>query len=186
VKKRHLALGLAALVVGGGFVANEIASNQFRLSRVPEGVGATRVLYAKEKSWGWGGPGDNEIGVIVYPLSGEAAQRAALEGIPYLTHLRQPRAEWNDQFDNWSETPIRGDFRWLKTNSWGEAWPKGHKPSITNYLYESGDYIDFDNAIVTQINSAIFEIGSYYAISRHGEIIIVTPKLHRIFIVYAG
>ena len=69
--------GVAALLVGG----QQTMMYLWRMGAVPNGLNAPVVLYAKEKSWGFG-PGGNESGVVIYRLTDGSARKVAKGGVP--------------------------------------------------------------------------------------------------------
>jgi len=165
---------LAWILVWGGW---ETIVYKHRLNHLPEGLHVRQILYAKEKSWGSGGPGDNETGVIVYQLPETTAKRVAVGGADYLSSL--------GHFSPWAATPLRGE-RWLETDGVGDPWPPGHRPGLGAFLDQYGYGIPIRPDVVTLTDRALAAPGSYFAGAQGGGLIIIIPRARRVVFAYAG
>lgn len=164
-----LACGLAAWA---GFKAFE---RSWRLSHVPDAMGVTKVIYAQERSWGWG-PGGNGTGIITYKLPDEITTPR----LAYFQHLPD-NADGRRQGDysDWQETPITQERR---------GWPGsagGNRLKTEDFLCQYGFCLEVDPAVLKQVDNIINTPGGFYARGRSG-LIIVSPAWRLVVYLYAG
>lgn len=62
-----------AILIVSLYAFYEFSVYQFHLNFLPEGLGVWKQLYANEKAWGIGIPGDNETGLIEFELPSSAS-----------------------------------------------------------------------------------------------------------------
>jgi hypothetical protein len=165
-------------------LAPRIVMYNHHISFIPKGMNVDSMVYYKEESWGWG-PGGNEAGAISYSLPDSEAEKIEKLGIDYFKNLQQPvmksNDDWHGRYDNWHDTPI--DEKWVYNKVSLERLDSQNVSGIRVYLYNMGFMIDKN--IEDDINKAITETGNYYAYGRIG-IIIVAPKMRRVFYVYSS
>lgn len=157
------------------------------LGLIPKGMGVWLVTYTLEESWGFG-PGGNETGVIAYALPEGTAERIEEGGIPYLATLKpevmpNSRNRWRGIYEEWKATPM--DAKWVNGKANLEYVGGQDISGIELYLNQYGFGINVDSDVINEINTAIRNPGSFYAYGRTG-IIIVAPKVHKVFFVYSG
>ncbi len=137
-----------------------------------------KVLYAEEKAWGVGLPGDNETGVIAYELPEDVSKALELRGLGYLEGLdcaRRDGGDWRGRFYRWKRTPIQD----------GRKWAKAGDPEIRTYLGQYGFDINISPTIEAEINAAISGSDAFFAYGQIGFAILV-PSKRRAYFVYAG
>ncbi|XHE13504.1 hypothetical protein PCC82_01825 [Agrobacterium deltaense] len=148
-----------------------------RLAIAPCGMGITKVLYAEERSWGIGFPGDSETGVIVLQLPDAVSELIETHGTEYLKSTKCPfelARDWRGQYYRWQQTPIISDKEWHVD-----------KVELSDYLDQYGFGITIDQAIESEINDAISSEGNFFSYGRIG-IIVLVPKTKRAYYFYAG
>ena len=166
-------------------------ANTHRLGHVPEQLAVSKILYAKEKAYGFG-PGGNEAGVIVYALSEEVATEIARTGLDFFKQFPPQSTydrHWQGKYREWQETPLISDPDWhddwddeLEATDTVLAAPL---PKLENYLYRYGFGIEVNPDIEQEINSAISTSGSYFAYGRLG-MLLVMPEAQKIVYVHSG
>lgn len=163
---------LLVLLVGGPYGAYKIYERGFMMSVIPDALHVNSISYRKEESWGFG-PGGNEAGVRIYPLSEEVANHISQSGIEFFKKLppnqNQRERDWRGIYGEWSETPIKPGRNWQvneKTNSL----------NVYDYICAYGFCIDIDSLMVQEANLIINSPGSYYAYGRVGLIVVVPGK----------
>lgn len=156
----------------------------YHLSFVPEGMKVWKILYSKEKVWGFG-PGGNETGVIVYELPSDVVDEVQKNALNYFSTLpsKQNSRNWRGNYRAWNLTPIEED--WVKGIKKQESIITPYTTGIANYLDKYGFGISIDADVEKSINYAILTPGNYYAYGRIGMIIVV-PSIHRVFYIYRG
>ena len=182
MNERRAALAIIASILLAAFAlpwgGYRMLNHDWHLRLLPKSLGVTRVLYVEEKAWGFGGPGDNETGVIVYELPAEAARRIEADGLSYLSSLehRYP----------WSATPLQGDDDWLLHDGLNEARPLGYRPRLADFLDRYGFSIPIEPRVLALADEALNTSGAYYASARGGGLLIVAPRARRVVLAYAG
>ena len=183
---RGTKVSLAILITAGllfGAVKLERFAAQRPFEFVPERLGAVRVIYEKEESWGVGLPGDNETGVIVYEMSAEAATTVRAAGLSFFGGSDDVMPARSNHFFQWQPTPV--------ANLDPGARPDAAQPAITGgkvlagYLDRYGFGIELDPKVEAFINGALAQPGSYVGQGRIGALIVV-PVQQRIVFIYSG
>jgi hypothetical protein len=153
---------------------------EFILQAVPDALQVRSITYANEESWGFG-PGGNEAGIRFYPLSDAVASRVASGGINHLQQLPpnkdQASRDWRGRYEQWSETPIRGDH-WKIDENTGLL-------NVIDYICAYGFCIDIPSDRLRQANAIVSKPGSFYARGRIGTIV-VSPKEKLVLYFYNG
>ncbi|HET7268176.1 MAG TPA: hypothetical protein VFJ15_08710, partial [Oleiagrimonas sp.] len=183
-KRRHFVLVtcsvLAVLAVLPLLAIRDVA-RQGALRVVPPALHVDTVAYQKEESWGFG-PGGNEAGIRVFPLSDTMARRISAQGMAFFNELplkkfrfsRDPRSVYSD----WRKTPIQADAHWRPQEKTG-------KYDIYDYICKYGLCIDIDAAEVQRVTRIVNAEGSYYAYGRIG-LIVVSPREKLVVYMYNG
>ena len=151
------------------------------LSVVPDGLHVTSMSYAAEESWGFG-PGGNETGIRVYPLSAQVARAVGEDGLAYFASMppnrgRDSRA-WEGVYSSWHATPIG-------SSASEGADAQGSPISLEAYHDQYGFSIQVDPVVSAQVNRIIQSPGSFYARGRIG-ILVVSPKDRLVVYMYNG
>jgi hypothetical protein len=172
---------LVALIVGP-FMAFKSYERSFMLSVVPDALHVTSISYSKEESWGFG-PGGNEAGIRIYPLSNQVADEISQKGIEFFNNLPpnkdQDSRRWRGNYSEWSQTPISADGkRWKSKKETGSL-------NIYDYICAYGFCIEIDDAMLKQATEIINSKGSYYAYGRIG-LIVVSPSKKLVLYMYNG
>lgn len=153
---------------------------EFALQAVPDALQVRSVIYANEESWGFG-PGGNEAGIRLYPLSEEVSSRIGRSGISFLQQLPpnqdQPSRDWRGRYEQWSETPIQGPH-WRINENTGLL-------NVIDYICAYGFCIDIPPDRLRQANEIVSRPGSFYARGRIGTIV-VSPKHKLVLYFYNG
>ncbi len=173
VKKPYIFISIVIAL----FALYEFYAYQFHLDFLPDGMWIWKQLYAKEKAWGIGMPGDNETGLIMFELPNSASEKTMKDGIDYLKTLKPGKT----CSDDWQETPYLTQKDWF-----GEQKQDSDIPNVENYLNRYGFGIPFNRRIINEINQSIAMPGSYISYCRGGGAVIVMPKINRIALAYSG
>lgn len=72
--------------IAGPFAVFKIYENGFMLSVVPDALQVNSISYSEEESWGFG-PGGNEAGIRIYPLSKQIADEISQRGIEFFNNM---------------------------------------------------------------------------------------------------
>lgn len=172
-------LALSVLIVSP-VVAFKVYERNFKLSVVPDALKVSAITYCEEESWGFG-PGGNEAGIRIYPLSEEIANKITKRGIEFFNTLPankdQKNRRWRGQYQSWNETPIKESEYWKQK---GEAGL-----DIYDYICRYGFCIKIDEAVADQATDIINSEGSYYAYGRIG-LIVVSPTKKLVLYMYNG
>ena len=172
---------LLFVLIAGPYAAFKSYERSFMLSVVPDAFHVTAISYSEEESWGFG-PGGNEAGIRVYPLSGQIADEISQRGIEFFNNLPPNRDQrsrgWRGRYETWSQTPI-SETKYWKTK--GEM--KGL--DIYDFICRYGFCIGIDPKVVKEANDAVNSGGSYYAYGRIG-LIVVNPNKRQVFYMYNG
>ncbi|HCS63890.1 MAG TPA: hypothetical protein DIW64_07250 [Cellvibrio sp.] len=159
----------------------KIYERNLMLSYIPDALDVNSISYSEEESWG-GGPGGNEAGIIVYPLSEKMSENISSRGIEFFKYLppnkNHKNRKWRGNYENWLETPIKSSAHWK---------PKENKRmlEIYDYICAYGFCIDIKPEIVEEANSIVNSEGSYYAYGRIG-LIVVCPRRKLVLYFYNG
>lgn len=146
----------------------------FYIEHIPQEMGVSKILYQKTESWGFG-PGGNETGVVVFELPDNSAKTIQNAGKNYFYVISKedtPRNKYIRKCGEWSETPVKSE---PNTN-----WHLG------NFLDQYGFGIYVEQSIEDEVDEAMQTSGSYYTGCAGGALIIVAPKIKKVFFVYAG
>ncbi len=179
-------LAFTIIVISTSIIGYNIYDKQRKLSFIPDELKVSKIIYSKEKSWGFGLPGDNETGVIAYEMPEYISTKISKEGIDFLSSFLSSSKDNNEResyYENWHSTPI-------VDNNWSDSASDNNstnivKAKIKTYLERYGFSIAIDSNIEEQINHVIAENGSFFAYGRVG-LIIVAPKIRKVFFVYSG
>lgn len=182
MSQKHAALAIVTAMLLAAFAlpwaGYRMLKHDWHLRLLPKSLGVTRVLHVEEKAWGFGGPGDNETGVIVYELPAEAARRVEAGGVTYLSSLEHSYP--------WSPTPIQGDDDWLRHDGLNDPRPQGYRPRLADFLDRYGFSIPIEDSVLALADEALNTPGAYYASARGGGLLIVAPRARRVVLAYAG
>lgn len=149
------------------------------VSQVPADLKVFSIVYMAYETWGFGGPGDNETGLILYKMPSETANALRLEGKGFLLDPANIalRKGLQRSFVEWHETPATAH----------EELPNlpGQSFAIAEYLNRRGFGIEIDPDIEESVDRIMSSPGSYYSFGRVG-LVIVAPSEHRVIFTYAG
>jgi hypothetical protein len=165
---------------------------RMKLRLVPEGMGASHILYSAEEAWGFG-PGGNETGILVFDMPNSTREALESNGISWLENL--PPNSWEGRqgrYRNWEPTPIAETFFWTSRENCGSE-SRYHNlasfgyacPGIFLYMDKYGFIITYDREVDSMVNEALFSDGAYYSYGG-GGLLIVIPVQDRIVFVYNG
>ena len=153
---------------------------RFNMNHVPDAVGVSAISYELQESWGFG-PGGNEAGILVYPLSEEVSRQVEQGGVKFLQTMppnqNQADRRWQGAYETWLETPAVNP-QW-KLNA------KTGRLDVMDYICVYGFCIDVEPGVVNEANEIVNSAGSYYAQGRIG-IIVVSPKKKKVLYFYNG
>ena len=173
-------LSVLLMVSLGIVLAWKLVMRSHHLSFVPDALGVDDIDYVEEQSWGiplLGLPGDNETGIIVYELPGDAAETLAKEGLHYLQNLpANPRSrgrDWRGSYNRWQTTPFDDAARVRMT------W------AYTDIPRDCGFCIRIDPGVWAEVKRIVSAPGSYYAFGRIG-VIVVSPRQRKVVYMYNG
>jgi hypothetical protein len=174
-------LVLLVALVATPYLVFKSYEKEFLLSIVPDALKVKSISYREEESWGFG-PGGNEAGIRIYPLSEQIASEISQRGIEFFNNLPpnqdQQSRGWRGRYENWSETPIRANERW----KWNLNTAK---LDIYDYIGAYGFSIDIKPEVVELANEIVNSAGSYYAYGRIG-LIVVCPSKKLVLYLYNG
>lgn len=159
------------ILIPYGLLKNDEKS--FYLNHVPQEMCVSKILYQATESWGFG-PGGNETGVVVFELPENSAKTIENAGIDFFNVISREDTQRNKyirECGEWQESPLSD------TNT---SWTLG------SFLDRYGFGIAVDQSIENEINLAASTKGSYSAGCAGGAVIIVAPKMKKVFFVYAG
>jgi hypothetical protein len=172
---------LVLLLIAVPLVTIKMYEHNFMLSVVPDALDVSSISYRKEESWGFG-PGGNEAGIRLYPMTGHIAKQVQNGGINFLKNMppnkNQNGRRWRGYYSNWIETPIKPGPQWEPTKEDG-------KFDTYSYVCRYGFCIDIEEDVVKEVNSIANTPGSYYAYGRIG-LIIVSPHKKKVIYLYNG
>ena len=172
---------LVTLLIGGPLAAFKLYDRRFALEVVPDALKVDSIAYRKEESWGFG-PGGNEAGIRVYPLSEELAGTIEQRGLDFFLNLApnedQSSRDWRGLYEDWAETPVKSDQRWKADAQTGHL-------DVYDFICAYGFCIDIKAAVVDEANSIVNRRGSYYAYGRIG-LIVVSPEKRLVIYLYNG
>lgn len=146
----------------------------FYLNHIPQEMAVSKILYQKTKSWGFG-PGGNESGVVVFELPDNSAKTILSAGKDFFDVISKddiPRNEYIRECGEWQESPLGKD-----TNS---TW------FLSSFLFKYGFGVAVDKSIENEINLAASNKGSFATGCPGSEVLIVAPKIKKVFYIYAG
>ena len=178
---RSYFLLLIFTLIAGPFAAFKVYERNFMLSVVPDALYVNSISYSEEESWGFG-PGGNEAGIRIYPLSEQIANEISQRGIEFFNNLppnqNQQDRKWRGRYETWSQTPISAHKYWK---------PKGETKSldIYDYICAYGYCISINPTVVKEANKIVNSEGSYYAYGRIG-LIVVSPSKRLVLYMYNG
>ncbi|MEJ7806800.1 MAG: hypothetical protein WKG03_12885 [Telluria sp.] len=178
---RNLLVSLCIAVAAALPIGWHVITQRFTMSMVPDALGVSSVSYSAEESWGFG-PGGNETGVHLYPLSAQVSQQITEQGSAYFEAMPpnddQASRGWRGQDAHWQPTPIA-------TTVTRPTEEKAVPFSLEAYHDAYGFSIAIDDAVSTQVNRILQTPGAYYAYGRIG-IIVVSPGERLVVYMYNG
>ncbi len=182
---RRIGLG-ALLLLALGLAAVKTAEYRFRLQVLPDGFGAWRIVYAREKVWGFG-PGGNESGVVVYAMPRRMSDALDARGLAWLETLAADGDRGRrSRFAHWAPTPVSAEVPWAAPETCRhESAPEGACPGIAVFLNRYGFGLPLRASVEQAVNDALFGPGAYWSTGR-GGLLIVIPETRRIVFAYAG
>lgn len=171
---------LIGVLVCAPVAAYKVYEKRFNLNHVPDALGVHSISYELQESWGFG-PGGNEAGILVYPLSEEVSRQVEQGGVKFLQTMppnqNQEDRRWQGAYETWLETPVANP-QW-KLNA------KTGRLDVMDYICVYGFCIDVAPDVVKEANEIVNSAGSYYAQGRIG-IIVVSPTKKKILYFYNG
>jgi hypothetical protein len=175
------------------FISFKQFEHRHRLSFVPDAFNVSRIIYAREESWGFG-PGGNESGVMVYELPDQVAIAIQNNGLRYFETMppNQRNDNQNGRYEKWQKTPLTepswfepGGIRSPRNDQTNTSQSHGSNPKLENYLYRYGFGISLDPTLENEINQIVSKPGAFFAQGRTG-IIIVSPATKKVIYAYSG
>jgi len=157
------------------YITFELYERNFKLSVIPDPLYVNSISYSEEKLWGFG-PGGNETGIRVYPLSEQVAQKISKQGINFFTNIPSNQNQAGVHYYNWLPTPVKPDRFWKPREDSTEF-------NIYDYICAYGFCIDIKPTIVEEANAIINTTGSYYAYGS-SSLIIVSPEKKLVLYLY--
>ncbi len=177
---------LVAAVVGVPRYVDHL-ERQVILGHIPTELGPAVVVYDQQVSFGIGGPGDNETGVIAYDLPQLPVARLNQEGLAFLRAL--PSQSGNDVrgtgYHTWTTTPA-SDASWLHRRDDGNPDPSRGGPSLGAYIDRHGFAIEVDPKVEQAIDGALASPGAFLGRTRGGGVLLLVPHSRKAFFFYAG
>lgn len=142
------------------------------LRMVPTGLAVSRVVYAREESWGFG-PGGNETGVIMFELPLDVAHNIQQQGITFLDQYVSAqvvvrRGSSSQVPLNWKATPVHVEGADDDGNSTLTY-------DIGKYLNRHGFGLLIDKDVARSINDALYNYGNFVDDDGH-RLVIIMPK----------
>jgi hypothetical protein len=190
-----VAFGVVVTVLGFGLIASpylalESEQHDSVHERVPQPLAVAAIEYRLEEYWGLGFmPGDNETGFVVYQLTDESAEWARQQGSRLGDMLEGTQGLWNP-------TPIDDSSNDHAVRQWhpydhdpqmmSESRPRGHSPTIREYLEKYGFTIPIEEGKDDEANRSLQSVGSFYAYGKGGSVTIVDPARGKVYFAYAG
>lgn len=170
----------AALSLSSPFLIWRAYEIKLIFARVPEPLQSHWIDYRVEKSWGIGGPGDNETGFVVYRLRSSSAEWARSQGATLDLSL-------NSKEGVWLPTPV-DDLS--PERGWHDAFDDRNKPvhqaDFAEYLNRYGFGISIDKDWLARANHAARTSGSFYRYGRGGRVTVIDPSAGKVYFAYAG
>jgi hypothetical protein len=148
---------------------------QFAQGRIPERIEVTETLFQREESWGFGGPGDNETGLVVFALD-EASARRLIEAGPRMN-------------DPASIAAAMGPAESLRLGAWQRGTildDAGQPLRISEFLDKWGFGITIPDTTAREVDQILASNDIYHASGSGGALIIVAPAARRVVFAYAG
>lgn len=180
-----LALAFAVALIATPFCAwkafRAVAAANAKTQRVPNPLTVESTEYAVEQSSGFGMPGDNETGFVVYKLTPES--------VDWLGHASLPSALSIKLGDDWRSTPVdaaRGKHPWHPYDGAGMGYDKPHKTGVAEYLDQWGYDALIDSGWLKRADRLINSPGSFYRYDRGGSVTLLDPQHGRVYFFYAG
>jgi hypothetical protein len=149
---------------------------------LPAGLGMSRIVYAREESWGFG-PGGNETGVIIFDLPVDVLHNIEGQGITFLeqhvsAHALVGSGAGSPAPLRWMAPPVRVDGSDDDTNSTLSY-------HIAEYLNRYGFGIHIDKEVTRTIDNALSTEGNF-VVDDGRRLIIIMPKPAKVVIAYRG
>ncbi|WP_324790722.1 hypothetical protein [Sulfuricurvum sp.] len=155
---------------------SKIDEQNFYLNHVPQEFGVSKIIYQNHNvNDGMGLPGETETGIVVFELPENTTKMMQSVGKDYFyirTSNNSPRDEYIRNCGKWGESPIIDDSN--------QSWV------LSNFLDRYGYGIKVDKNVEEELNLAVSQKGTYYTECRGGIVLIVAPKIKKVFYVYAG
>lgn len=186
MREVRAALGILILVGVLAALAFKVIEYRTRLTYLPEGFGAWRIVYAEERVYGFG-PGGNDTGLVVYAMPEAMRESLARQGIGWLQALAASGDRGRHRgFTAWHRTPTGPGPSWADPDrcTRGSA-PTGTCPGIAVFLNRYGFGLPIRASVERMANQALFAPGAYWSEGR-GALVVVIPETSRIVIAYAG
>ena len=171
---------VGTLAISSPYLLFKAGELHFALSRVPQPLDVSWIEYRLEHSWGFGLPGDNETGFIIYRMTGGSARWARNQGQNLGALLPGGAAVWH-------MTPVdeSGDHdRWHTYDS--ASTTSDQAANLKGYLDTYGYSIPIEKGPDIEFNDAIQNPGSFYSYGRGSSVIVVDPKRGKIYVAYPG
>lgn len=172
LSKVVFAVILAAFTASIAIAWSNLSEKSRHLRMVPTGLAVSRVVYAREESWGFG-PGGNETGVIMFELPLGVAHNIQQQGITFL-----------DQYVSAQVVVRRGSssqipFNWKATSVHVEGADDDGNSTLTydigKYLNRYGFGLLIDKDVARSINDALYNYGNF--VDDDGRrLVIIMPK----------
>ncbi|MDB5507210.1 MAG: hypothetical protein JWR75_1848 [Devosia sp.] len=180
--KRTMILSSAVVIAASPFAANYFWMRNAVLSRVPAPLEVAEIEYQLEQSWGIGGPGDNETGLVIYRLTDASADWARSRGSILDEALSSDRGAWQP-------TPVDDKSKPSDWHPYDDELPDlmaPHPPELHEYLEKYGFTIDIEEGRELEVNHAIQTSGSFYAKGKGGSVTVVDSERGKVYFFYAG
>lgn len=186
MREVRAALGILILVGILGALAFKVTEYRTRLTYLPEGFDAWRIVYAEERIHGFG-PGGSDTGLVVFAMPEAMQEALARQGIGWLQALAGAGDRGrHGGFATWHSTPAGPAPSWSDPARCGRsATPAGSCPGIAVFLKRYGIRLPIRASVEQLTNRALFSSGAYWS-EGHGALVVVIPEARRIVIAYSG
>lgn len=176
---KPLFLATIIILVVAPLVAYAIVSHASKLQDVPRALGVDTILYDRGITFSWA-----DAGVRVYAVPSDALVNIASGGEMYLNSLPPNKSRWLERWrgdysghGGWRRTPIAPGRSWRLDA--GED-----RLSVPGFFAQrEWRMVRRHEDVARQIEAAINQPGSFYAVGRAGTLII-SPAIRKAFYIH--
>ncbi len=175
-RSKRLFLATIILFVVAPLVGYASVLRASKLQDVPRALGVDTILFDRGISFTWA-----DAGIRVYALPPAAGASIAAGGERYLNSLPHNRNRWLERwrgdysgYGGWRRTPIVPGRTWQRHAGTGRLSVQGY------FAQREWRMVRRHDDVVQEIESAINQPGSFYAVGRAGTLII-SPAVGKAF-----